>query len=149
MAASFQITIDCLDPTRLTSFWAFALGYVEEPLPPAFDNWASYWRDRGVPDEEVEGVEGSDALVDPTGHGPRIWFQIVPEPKSLKNRVHFDLDAGGGRAVPLLDRKARVNQRLSELVGRGATRIRVLEHDYHDHYGVVMQDPEGNEFCVH
>ena len=148
-ASSFQLTIDCLDPHRLTQFWALALGYVVEPLPPGFTDWAAYWRDRGVPDAELEGVEGSDSLVDPAGHGPRIWFQIVPETKAVKNRIHFDLDAGGGPGVPLPERKNRVNVRVTELVGQGATRLRILEHDYPDHYAVVMQDPEGNEFCVH
>jgi catechol 2,3-dioxygenase-like lactoylglutathione lyase family enzyme len=147
MPAHFQVTIDCADPDRMTRFWAAALGYAIEGPPPGFETWSSYWRSVGVPEEELD--DGNDSLVDPEGVGPRIWFQVVPEPKTVKNRVHFDLDAGGGRGVPLVTRRERVVAEADRLVAQGATRLRVLEQEGLDHYGEVLQDPEGNEFCVH
>jgi hypothetical protein len=72
----------------------------------------------------------------------------VPEPKSVKNRLHLDLRASGGRADPLTVRRAAVDARADELVALGATRLRVLSTDGLDHYGVTLHDPEGNEFCI-
>jgi hypothetical protein len=89
------------------------------------------------------------AIVDPDGVGPRIWFQPVPEGKVVKNRLHLDLDVGGGRGAPLAARRDRVDAEADRLVAAGATRFRVLSEEGVDHYGVVMQDPEGNEFCLH
>jgi Glyoxalase-like domain len=81
--------------------------------------------------------------------GPRVWFQPVPEAKVVKNRVHLDLDVGGGRTAPLAERRRRVDAEADRLVAAGATRFRALSEEGVDHYGVVMQDPEGNEFCLH
>jgi len=146
MAVNYQVTIDCADPDRLTRFWAAALGYQVEGPPAGFDGWDAYWRSVGVPEEELGG--GDDRLVDPTGAGPRIWFQVVPEPKVVKNRIHLDLQVGGGRDVPLAVRKERVDAEADRLVAAGATRLRVLEQEGLDHYAVSMHDPEGNEFCI-
>jgi hypothetical protein len=77
MAASFQLVIDCADADKLARFWAGALGYVFEPAPEGFATWDNYWRDFGLGEDDL-GV-GEDRIVDPDGHGPRIWFQIVPE----------------------------------------------------------------------
>ena len=79
-----------------------------------------------------EDSPAAKAFVEAGGWGgPNIWFISVPEPKAAKNRVHFDLRAPGTVAAEV--------SRLEEL---GATVIRV-------HTGqTVMQDPEGNEFCV-
>ncbi len=52
---------------------------------------------------------GTDCIVDPDGRGPRIWFQVVPEHKAVKNRLHLDIGAGGGRAVPIETRRQRVD----------------------------------------
>jgi hypothetical protein len=84
--------------------------------------------------------------MDPDGAGPRIYFQRVPEPKTVKNRVHLDLDAGGGASVPLEERRRRVDAEVERLRGIGATRLRAVEES--GEYWVVMQDPEANEFCV-
>jgi hypothetical protein len=73
----------------------------------------------------------------------------VPEPKSVKNRLHLDVRASRGRADALPARRAAIDARVTELVALGATRLRVLSTDGLDHYGVLLQDPEGNEFCVH
>lgn len=142
----FQITVDCADSDRLARFWAAALGYVLEPPPDGYDDWDSYWREVGVPEDELGA--GADCIVDPIGAGPRIWFQLVPEPKVVKNRWHLDIRASGGRATPIAERRAAIDARVDELVAAGASVLRVLATDGLDHYGVVMQDPEGNEFCV-
>jgi hypothetical protein len=147
MATRIQVTIDCADPGRLARFWAEALGYQLEEPPAGFGTWQAYWVSRGLPEEEVE--DGYDSIVDPERVGPRIWFQPVPEPKVVKNRVHLDLGVGGGRDVPLATRRQRVDAEADRLVGAGATRLRVLAEEAVDHYGVVLQDPEGNEFCLH
>jgi catechol 2,3-dioxygenase-like lactoylglutathione lyase family enzyme len=147
MATRMQVTIDCADPGRLARFWATALGYRLEEPPDGFATWQEYWVSRGLPPEEVE--DGYDSIVDPDGVGPRVWFQPVPEAKVVKNRVHLDLDVGGGRTARLAERRRRVDAEADRLVAAGATRFRVLSEEGVDHYGVVMQDPEGNEFCLH
>jgi catechol 2,3-dioxygenase-like lactoylglutathione lyase family enzyme len=147
MATRMQVTIDCADPGRLARFWATALGYRLEEPPDGFATWQEYWVSRGLPPEEVE--DGYDSIVDPDGVGPRVWFQPVPEAKVVKNRVHLDLDVGGGRTAPLAERRRRVDAEADRLVAAGATCFRVLSEEGVDHYGVVMQDPEGNEFCLH
>lgn len=147
MATKFQVTIDCADPDLLTRFWASALGYRVADPPAGFATWRAFWRSIGVPDEELD--DANDSLTDPDGAGPRIWFQVVPEGKVVKNRLHLDLDAGGGRTVPLGTRKERVTAEADRLIAAGATRMRVLDQDGLDHYAEVMQDPEGNEFCIH
>jgi catechol 2,3-dioxygenase-like lactoylglutathione lyase family enzyme len=147
LATSIQVTIDCADPDRLARFWAQALGYRLEEPPDGFATWEQYWVSRGLPAEEAEG--GYDAIVDPDGVRPRIWFQPVPEPKTVKNRVHLDLGVSGGRGVPLATRRQRVDAEAERLVAAGASRRNVLYTEGVDHYAVVMLDPEGNEFCVH
>ena len=146
MAAQGQLTVDCADLVRLARFWADALGYRLEEPPDGFASWQDYWVSRGLPPEEVE--DGYDSIVDPDGVRPRIWFQPVPEPKVVKNRVHLDLGVSGGRQVPLATRRRRVDAEAERLVAAGATRLRVLSEDAVDHYAVVMADPEGNEFCL-
>jgi hypothetical protein len=147
MATRIQVTIDCADPDLLARFWAEALHYQMEEPPDGFDTWQAYWVSRGLPAEEIE--DGYDSVVDPEGVGPRIWFQPVPEGKVVKNRVHLDLAVSGGRTVPLATRQERVDAEADRLVAAGATRLRVLSVEGVDHYGVVLQDPEGNEFCLH
>lgn len=146
MARRFQLVIDCADPERLTRFWAAALGYVLEPIPDGFASWDDYWRSVGVPDEDL-GID-ADSIVDPDGHGPRIWFQIVPEAKTVKNRLHLDVHASGGRAVPIETRRQLVDAEAVRLASLGATLVRVLQPPGQDHYAVAMQDPEGNEFDI-
>lgn len=144
MATKFTITIDCSYPERLVRFWTEALRYEVESPPEGFDNWWSYWKSRGVPDEE--NYAGNDSIVDPGGSGPRIWFHQVPEKKIVKNRLHLDLHESGGRKVPLKTRKKRVNAASDRLVKLGAVILEVM--DEVDHYAVLMQDPEGNEFDI-
>lgn len=146
MAVRFQLVIDCRDPEPLARFWAAALGYEFEPPPAGFATWDDYWRDVGVSDEEL-GI-GQDRLSDPDGSGPPIWFQVVPEPKAVKNRLHLDVFVSGGREVPIETRRQRVDAEAERLAGLGASIVRVLSEEGLDHYGVAMHDPEGNEFDV-
>ncbi|MHB8452615.1 MAG: VOC family protein [Mycobacteriales bacterium] len=148
--AILQVAIDCTNPGRMVGFWAPALGYQIELPPKGFTSWNDYYRSVGVPADQLDlDGTGSDSLVDPTGRGPRIWFQAVPEVKSEKNRLHFDLGVSGGRGVPLATRKALVDAEVDRLEALGATRVGVVPAEGVDHYGVAMRDPEGNEFDVH
>lgn len=146
MAVRYQLVIDCANPDLLARFWAAALGYELEPPPDGFNSWDDYWRHVGVPDEDL-GI-GEDRIFDPAGGGPRIWFQVVPETKTMKNRLHFDVNASGGRSVPIETRRQLVDAEVRRLTELGATFVRVLQEDGLDHYAVAMTDPEGNEFDV-
>ena len=53
MAVSFQLVMDCADPGRLSRFRAAALRYEAEPPPGGFASWDDYWRDAGVPEEDL------------------------------------------------------------------------------------------------
>jgi hypothetical protein len=146
MPVRFQLVIDCADPDRLARFWAAALGYELAPPPAGFPTWHDYYRDLGVPDDEL-GL-GADRISDPDGDGPQIWFQAVPEAKAFKNRLHLDIHASGGRRVPIETRRQRVDAEAGRLVGLGATIIRAVSEEGLDHYAVAMIDPEGNEFDI-
>jgi len=146
MTVRFQLVIDCADPEPLAHFWAAALGYELEPPPPGFASWDAYWRDVGVPEDELG--TGVDRIVDPDGQGPRIWFQVVPERKAVKNRLHIDIGVGGGRAIPIETRRQRVDAEAARLADLGAVLVEVLETEGLDHYAVAMNDPEGNAFDV-
>ena len=150
MEMTLQLTIDCADTQKLVAFWSEALGYVPEPPPGGHATWREYWAAMGVPEEELPVGAGDtpESIVDPAGQGPRVWFQQVPEPKTLKNRVHLDLKVGGGRDVPLAVRMQRVAVTVERLVEAGAGVLRLVEEPDMGHYAVVLQDPEGNEFCV-
>ena len=144
MATSIQLVFDTADPGREARFWSQALGYVLQPPPPGFDTWEAFLRAQGEPEEQWND---SSAIVDPEGRGPRIYFQRVPEGKTAKNRMHIDLNVGGGGEVPLDDRKRRVDAEVARLKGLGASDARgAMERD--GEYWVRMNDPEGNEFCV-
>ncbi len=135
----------------MVAFWGPALGYEPQPPPEGFATMNEWYLSIGVPEDELDlDGDGSDRLQDPKGEGPKIWFQSVPEGKSVKNRFHFDLYPSGGRDVPLAVRKERVDAKVAELLAAGAT----LRDPYPgadelpDRYTQGMFDPEGNEFCV-
>jgi hypothetical protein len=116
----FQVTFDCEEPGRVAEFWCQVLGYVIE--------------DSGV------------VCVDPAGRGPRLYFQGVPERKVVKNRVHLDLRVGTGLVGA--QRLAKLETECSRLVALGAVRVRLLSADDENESCIVMQDIEGNEFCL-
>ena len=146
MSVRYQLVIDCADPDRQARFWAAALGYVLAPAPAGFATWNDYYRDLGLPEDELP--EGADRISDPAGEGPAIWFNAVAEAKAVKNRMHIDIHAGGERSDPFEERKRRVDAEARRLVGLGATQTVVMQHDGLDHYAVGMKDPEGNEFDI-
>src|SRR2546421_10475054 len=116
MAVPYKIVVDCADPHRLAGFWAVALDYLPE------DHSALIQRllDTGfVTDADTRLVDGRlawanaaavrdpDAPVSPefgSGLGGRVLFQVVPEPKTVKNRVHLDLHVGAERRPELVER---------------------------------------------
>ena len=148
MSVGFQVVIDCHDPRRLVSFYSSALHYEPEPPPAGFAGWREYWRSIGVSEEQVRGVTSPESIVDPGGEGPRIWFHAVPESKTSKNRLHFDIRASGDRGLPLATRRDQVEREAARLERLGATRLETLFKEGTDHYAVAMADPEGNEFDI-
>lgn len=145
----WQITVDCADPAPLVRFWAAALDYVVTPPPEGFETWNAYYLSVGVPDDELDlGSDGADRIMDPSGAGPRFWFQVVPEPKDGKNRLHLDLfPTRRDRSLSLEERQRIVDAKVTELEALGATVWRRLDDDP-SHYAVTLRDPGGNEFCV-
>jgi len=141
-----QITIDCQDPSALVPFWATALGYEPRPAPEGFATWREWYLSVGVPEDELGDGDCQDRLQDPAGVGPAVWFQVVPEPKTVKNRLHLDIFVAD-RGLPVEERQPVVDAKVASLVAAGGTVIRV-SRAHPDHYGVVLQDPEGNELCV-
>jgi hypothetical protein len=144
MATKIQVVFDCADPDRVARFWATALHYKVQDPPEGFATWEDFLRQIGVPEERWSDAS---AVVDPDGAGPRLYFQKVPEGKVVKNRVHLDLNASGGRETPEDERRRSVDAEVERLVGEGATVLHPGEVRDGE-YWVVMQDPEGNEFCV-
>ena len=115
-----QITFDCADPDRVARFWCEVLGYEHQPE--------------------------ASACVDPTGVGPRLYFQRVPEGKVVKNRVHLDVRVGTGLVGA--ERLAALEAERDRLIALGAVCERVLLADEENESCIVMQDIEGNEFCL-
>jgi len=136
-----QVVIDCADPSRLAEFWAQALpGYQVQPPPPGFDSWEAFLTAQDVPQDRWNDLS---AVI---GDGPRVLFQRVPEPKTVKNRVHLDLHTGGGMDVPPEERRARMRAAVERLQSLGATVVE--EREEMGAVWTVMTDPEGNEFCA-
>jgi hypothetical protein len=126
MAMHWTLGCDAADPHRIAAFWAQALGYIPEP---GYD--------------EPDGA----SIIDPDGNGPAIGFLRVPEGKTAKNRVHIDIRVAGEGPWDMAERERLIRAKAAELASAGATVIRqVIEGTRLDH--VIMQDPEGNEFCV-
>jgi hypothetical protein len=141
MAKEIQVTFDCADPGALAEFWAAALGYEVQGPPPGFDTWPDALTAWGVPKDQWNS---RSAIIDPDGKGSRIFFQRVPEGKVVKNRVHLDV-----RSAPGLEgdeRLVALEAEAARLAPLGATKVEVCE-DLQSIF-IVMQDPEGNEFCL-
>ena len=108
-----EIIMDCSEPGRLAVFWARALDY-----------------------EIIDSDPDLASIEDPTGRGPSICFQRVPEGKRSKNRVHFDLGVD----------EDRLDQAAAHLVALGAEKVDVGQGQ--GRTWIVLADPEGNEFCL-
>jgi deazaflavin-dependent oxidoreductase (nitroreductase family) len=109
--AVLGLSIDCADAAALAGFWSQVLG---RPVNP--------------------GADTENAAIDATSpaSGPRLAFHRVPEPKTVKNRLHLDL---------LSDQFETDSKRLTAL---GATAVRDIEKP--DARWTTFTDPEGNEF---
>ena len=124
MARLGDIVFDCARPAATARFWAAALeGYTVAPYD---DAELARLRASGITSTEDDPT----VLVVPADGGPRLWFQRVPEAKSVKNRVHLDLLAED------------VAAEIGLLTALGAS-VRARHAD-----NVVLADPEGNEFCL-
>ncbi|MFJ4921319.1 VOC family protein [Streptomyces sp. NPDC088725] len=144
MAVKWSLTIDCAHPVALAEFWALALDYVRKPPPAGFGSWEEWFAHYDIPEEEWDGAA---YLSDPDGVGPALSFLHVPESKVVKNRLHLDVQVGGGRDTPWEERWPRVLAAVERLTAAGATALRTFELEGRpDH--VLMADPEGNEFCL-
>lgn len=111
--AQLGLVLDCADPERLAEFWAPALGYVNL------------------------GTAGSYVALLPSGApGPTRLLQRVTEPKTVKNRMHVDIEV------------ADVGAEADRLVALGATRVSDGPCREHGSTWLLMRDPEGNELCV-
>jgi len=112
------ITFDCREPYPLARFWSAVLGYTDHPDNP------------NLPDDPEA------LIVDPRGLSPALLFIPVPEPKTVKNRVHVDLQPEVGR-----------DEMVERVLALGGSIVG--DHRRDDGSGwVVMADPEGNELCV-
>jgi hypothetical protein len=139
---SLQIVFDANDVPRLVEFWEHALsGYVQQPPPPGFDTWKDWARDAGIPEEQWNAF---GALIDPDGKRPRIFFQRVPEGKTAKNRMHIDINVGENLDAD--GRITRIKEEADRIEALGAIRQREVAE--RGEFWIVMQDPEGNEFCL-
>ena len=113
MAVIHGIVVDCADPLALSEFWREVLGYEYRMKG---DDWCS--------------------LRKPGGGGPFLSFQLVPEGKVVKNRVHLDIRPETGTLEGEIERVERV----------GGTTLQFIDRGEYSHY--IMADPEGNEFCI-
>ncbi|WP_327130636.1 VOC family protein [Streptomyces sp. NBC_01343] len=137
----FQVTFDCAEPERVARFWCEVLGYVVPPPPEGFATWDEF-NDSLPPERQGAAF----VCMDPTGVGPRMYFQRVPEGKVVKNRVHLDVRAGTGLVGE--ERLATLEAECARLVALGAVRVQLLRADGVNESCILMQDIEGNEFCL-
>ena len=144
MVTRVQVVFDCADPAAQADFWAQALHYRMPDPPGGFTTWQEWLKGNGIPEEQWNDAS---AVEDPDGVHPRLFFQKVPEGKVAKNRMHLDLNVGGGRDIPADERKARVLAEVARLKALGASDRRGAM-DKHGEFWVRMNDPEDNEFCV-
>jgi len=118
-----NITFDCADPKALSDFWAAVFGYPHAEWPPELkaELLAS-----GLTEENLASRGVAE---DPTGEGPRFFFQRVPGKHPTASELETEKD---------------------RIVALGATVVVDYDQPWGsvtDHH-IVMQDPEGNEFCV-
>ena len=140
MAHTFQVTVDSVAPHPLADWWAEALDWEREPSDEAF---IQRMVDAGhaSPEDTMRHAgllvwTAGAAITHPAGDAPRVLFQLVPEAKTVKNRVHLDLHVGVERR----------EDEVARLVRLGATELhRGAQGPYE---WATLADPEGNEFCV-
>ena len=144
MAYDFQVTVDCSEPHTLADWWAETLGWVVEPSDEDFirkmiDQGHATWDDTTTHNGTLVWKVGA-AIRHPdgpeTGPRKRVLFQSVPEPKTVKNRVHLDVWVG----------PENIERELERLTGRGAKELHRGQQG--PHRWITVADPEGNEFCL-
>jgi Glyoxalase-like domain len=139
-AAELQVTVDCADPHAQARWWANLLGY---EVQDGHDFVTALLEEGTIGPDDVVEVDGRRAFADgaaafdPAGTGPRLYFQLVPEGKVAKNRVHLDVAVN----------PAALDDEVERVVALGATFVESRRQG--DHRWAVMRDPEGNEFCLH
>jgi catechol 2,3-dioxygenase-like lactoylglutathione lyase family enzyme len=121
-----EISIDCADPARLADFWCAVLGYA---VLDSTDDLVEIGPDHG-PDAELLAAVRRGPLA------PTIFLAKVPEAKTVKNRVHFDVSPVDRTQAEEVARLERLGAGHADVGQSGAESW------------VVMTDPEGNEFCV-
>ena len=144
MAVSFQLVIDCTSPEPLAHFWAEALHYVI-----AAPTVRLRLVGRVLPVDRRPRGGARHRCRQHRGPQRRGTSHLVPggaRAKSIKNRIHIDVHASGGRDTPLETRRELVEAEAARLVALGATRLQPILGEGLDHYAVAMADPEGNEF---
>ncbi|MFF5333486.1 VOC family protein [Streptomyces sp. NPDC013181] len=148
MTLEWKVVIDATDPHAQAGFWAQVLGYEVEDNSPQIERLLGFgavpedvttmahgrraWRDLAAvrhPDDPYDEDSGA-------GRGRRLLFQRVPEPKTVKNRLHLDVRSGpDGREAQVARLEAlgaKVQREVDEPGGKWT----------------ILTDPEGNEFCV-
>jgi len=134
----FQVAVDTADPHAMADWWAETLGWTVEKPDEAFIRRmiAEGHATEADTSNHNGGLVWSEAAAISRPDGRRIYFQLVPEAKTVKNRVHLDLRVG----------QENRDTEIAALVARGAT---VLGSNSQGPFTwTVMTDPEGNEFCV-
>ena len=116
-----ELAIDCADPRGLAGFWCSVLDYEVKD------------EDEGIVTIGSPGVPGDEDRLGPVP--PTLTFARVPEGKTVKNRLHIDVNP--------TDREQ--DEEVRRLLDLGARRVDVGQGD---ESWVVLADPEGNEFCV-
>ena len=112
MASGFtELCVDCSDPKGLATFW------------------------RDVLEWELAEEDGDWYIQPPKGDMPVILFTVVPEKKTVKNRLHIDVSP----------RDREQDEEVERITALGAKRVDIGQGDVS---WVVLADPEGNEFCV-
>jgi hypothetical protein len=136
---TLQIAIDCADPHLLADFWGAALDVEVEDHHDQIQSII----DGGYAtlDDTIErngrrAWRTAAACRDPRGALPRLLFQQVPEPKTVKDRIHIDLHYGPGERDGVVER----------MLALGATKL--WDGQQGPQTWVTLADPEGNEFCV-
>lgn len=145
MGLNIQIAIDCRNPHELADWWAETLDWAVEPQDEGF---IRSMIEQGFA-TDAETIVHNGKLVWATGAAirpveelddkapaRRLLFQTVPEAKTVKNRVHWDVR---------LDGRDKDEVR-AELEARGAKFLWTASQGPHEWH--TMADPEGNEFCI-
>jgi hypothetical protein len=144
MAYDFQVTVDATDPHALADWWAESLGWVVESSDEALirrmiaagyateddtltHNGTLVWKEGAA----IRHPDGSD-----NGPRRRVLFQLVPEAKTSKNRVHLDVWVGAENVDAELE---RLSSRGAKFLHRGQQGPQTW---------ITVADPEGNEFCI-